>query len=177
MINMNNLCIFEGRTTKNATYSQFQGTNGPVEKVLFSISVPRALTSQQRQNIKNGNTKIKQNDFVQFSLIGGQVPVFKQYFPAGTPIKVMAHYQEYTTTDVQTGAKKYGHIFEADNISFVVSPSRQTQQAGNSGATNNNYQGQQQQGNYQRQQQSAPTSTPAQQQNNFEMFPQDEFPF
>ena len=183
-MNSNNLCIFEGRMTQNTTFSQFQGNNGPVDNATFSISVRRVLTAQQRQEVKNGNQNIKQNDFVQFSLIGGQVGTLKQYFTAGTPIKVIAHYQTYETTDKQSGAKKYGHIFEVDQIAFVVSQSQQQTQnnQGQSNAGNNNYQQQPVQNNYNnnyQQPQQKPNNQPQQAapQNNFEMFPQEEFPF
>lgn len=179
MVNLNNICIFEGRTTQNQKYSQFQGQNGPVDKVFFSVSVPRALTSQQRQD-----PNAKKNDFVNFSMMGAQVKVLQQYFPAGTPIKVFAKYTEYETIDNATGQKKYGHVFEVENISFVTSPSQNQQ--GNNGNNNsgNNYR---QNNNYQ-QQNAQPnqnfTNQPQQgnnQQNNnqgnFQMFGENEYPF
>lgn len=133
MFNTNNFCFFEGRTTQNQKYSQFQGSNGPVDKVFFSISVPRALSAQQRQD-----PNAKKNDFVNCSLIGAQVKTLQQHFPAGTPIKVVGKYQEYETIDNATGQKKYGHVFEVESIGFVVTPS----QAQNNNS-NNNYQPQQ----------------------------------
>lgn len=179
MVNLNNICIFEGRTTQNQKYSQFQGQNGPVDKVFFSVSVPRALTSQQRQD-----PNAKKNDFVNFSMMGAQVKVLQQYFPAGTPIKVFARYTEYETIDNATGQKKYGHVFEVESISFVTSPSQNQQ--GNNGNNNsgNNYR---QNNNYQ-QQNAQPnqnfTNQPQQgnnQQNNnqgnFQMFGENEYPF
>lgn len=192
MVNNHNLCMFEGRMTKNITFSQIQGSNGPIDKAFFSVMVPRNLTSQERQAIKNGNTNVKGNDFVQFSLIGGQVNVLKQYFPEGTPIALLARYKEYETTDASTGQKKYGHCFEVDNLSFVVSPSQTAQ--GNNNNNNNaapqqtfnqnsmnppvGYQQQPVQQNYQQQQapaQGAPQQN--QQQGNFQLFNSEQFPF
>lgn len=194
MFNGNNICIFEGRTTQNQNYSQINGQNGPIDKVLFSISVPRALTSQQRQD-----PNAKKNDFVNFSMIGAQVKTLQQYFPAGTPIKVFARYTEYETVDQQSGQKKYGHIFEVENIGFVVSPAQNQGQNNNNGGNyqnngnnnyqnnNNNYQNNNQ--NYQQnnnngfqQQNSQPNNNfqnNNQQQNNgnFQMFGDTEFPF
>lgn len=177
MVNLNNICIFEGRITSNQKYSQFQGQNGPVDKVFFSVSVPRILSSQQKQD-----PNAKKNDFVNFSLIGGQVKTLQQYFPAGTPIKVFAKYQEYETVDNATGQKKYGHVFEVDNISFVTTPSQNQQ-----GANNNNYQ---QNGGYNNapQRPTAPPPAPSEgfmnqpqqpnnQQGNFQMFNEEAFPF
>ena len=181
MNNLNNMCMFEGRTTQNQKYSQFNGTNGPVDKVFFSVSVPRVLSSQQRQDVKAGNTTIKQNDFVNFSLIGAQVKTLQTYFPAGTPIKVFARYTEYEKTNATSGQKEYGHVFEVENISFVSTPSQNLQNGGNSGGGNTSYS-----------QSTTPTkgnaSTPtsyqqpvasatAQQDGNFQMFSNDAFPF
>lgn len=184
MINQNNICIFEGRMTQNQKYSQINGQNGPIDKANFSISVPRVLTAQQRQD-----PNVKKNDFVNFTMIGNQVKVLQQYFPAGTPIKVMARYTEYETIDNATGQKKYGHIFEVDNIGFVVSPSQNQGNGNNNGnAGNNNYQqpqqNYQQNNNYQQPQQvpqqnymNPPQQGNNQQQGNFQMFGENEFPF
>lgn len=174
MVNLNNLCIFEGRTTQNQKYSQINGQNGPIDKVFFSISVPRALTSQQR---KDPNTK--KVDFVNFSMIGAQVKTLQQYFPAGTPIKVFARYTEYETIDNATGQKKNGHVFEVENISFVTSPS-QNQQNGNNNSgnyqNNNNYQ-QPQQPNTPPPSDGFMNQPQNNQQGSFQMFTEQEFPF
>lgn len=177
MFNTNNFCFFEGRTTQTQKYSQFQGQNGPVDKAFFSISVPRALTAQQRQD-----PNAKKNDFVNCSLVGAQVKTLQQYFPAGTPIKIIGKYQEYETIDNATGQKKYGHIFEVDQIGFVVTPSQNQGNGGNNNTANNNYQ-QNQQNNYQQNQPQAPAGNfmnPSQNNNpqgNFQMFSENEFPF
>lgn len=176
MLNLNNLCIFEGRTTQNQKYSQINGQNGPIDKVYFSVSVPRVLTSQQKQD-----QNAKKNDFVNFSMVGAQVKVLQQYFPAGTPIKIVARYTEYETIDNATGQKKYGHVFEVESISFVTTPSQNR----NNNGGNNNYQ--QNNNNYQQQQPTAPSgnfmnqpqaqNTQNNQQGNFQMFGESEFPF
>lgn len=178
MFNTNNFCFFEGRTTQTQKYSQFQGQNGPVDKVFFSISVPRALTAQQRQD-----PNAKKNDFVNCSLTGPQVKTLQQFFPAGTPIKIIGRYQEYETIDNATGQKKYGHVFEVEYIGFVVTPSQNQGNGGNNNTANNNYQ-QNQQNNYQQNQPQAPAGNfmnPPQNNNNpqgnFQMFSENEFPF
>ena len=169
MFNTGNICIFEGRMTNNTKITQVNGANGPMDKATFSISVPKALTSQQKQD-----PNAKKNDFVNFQMIGSQVKTLQQYFPAGTPVRVVAHYVTWEGTNQQTGQKTYGHNFEASYIGFVTSPAQgngQQQQGGYQQAPQNNYQQAPQQNNYQQQ-------APQQQvQNNFEMFPQDEYPF
>lgn len=169
MFNTNNICIFEGRMTNNTKITQVNGANGPVDKATFSISCPKALTAQQRQAAKN-DPNIKQVDFINFQMIGASVKTLQQHFPAGTPVKVVAHYSTWESVNQQTGQKTYGHNFEASYIGFVSTPAQ-----GNNGgqqyqpAPQNNYQQPQ---NYQQ----APVQQQAPQ-GNFEMFPQDEYPF
>ena len=163
MINPANICIFEGRMTRDPQCSTVQMGQDSVEKALFTVAVDRALSSAQRQKVKNGDKTIKTADFVPCSLLGAQVATLKQYFPVGKSIRVMGHYTEYQTTDNQTGQTKYGHIFEVDNISFTVQDSKnlQNQQQGGGGyqqAPQQNYQQPQQyqqapQQNYQQPQQ------------------------
>ena len=180
MFNTNNICVFEGRMTNNTKITQINGANGPVDKATFSISCPRSLTTQQRQAAKN-DPNIKQVDFINFQMIGAQVKTLQQYFPAGTPIKVVAHYTTWESTNAQTGQKTYGHNFEVDHIGFVSTPAQNNGQGGQQvapqqGGYQQTYQAPQQ--NYQQASQNyqqAPQQ--AAPQGNFEMFPQEEYPF
>lgn len=179
MFNTGNICIFEGRITNNTKITQVNGANGPVDKATFSISCSKALTTQQKQD-----PNAKKNDFINFQMIGAQVKTLQQFFPAGTPIRVVAHYVTWESVNQQTGQKTYGHNFEVDHIGFVSSPAQNNGQAPQQNGgyqqapQNNNYQQPPQQNNYQQappqqpQYQQAPS-----QQGNFEMFPQDEYPF
>ena len=174
MFNTNNFCFFEGRMTQNQKFSQFQGQNGPVDKVFFGISVPRALSAQQRQD-----QNAKKNDFVSCSLMGNQVKTLQQFFPAGTPIKVIGRYTEYETVDNATGQKKYGHVFEVENIGFVVTPAQNqgNNNASNNNTGNNNYQQQPQQNMQQNQNYMNQPQQNNNSQGNFQMFGENEFPF
>lgn len=182
MINPANICIFEGRITRDPQLSTVQMGQDSVEKALFTIAVDRALSSAQRQKVKNGDKSIKTADFIPCSLLGAQVATLRQYFPVGKAIRVMGHYTEYQTTDNQTGQTKYGHIFEVDNISFTVQDPKNSQQ--NQGQqqgqyNNNTYQQQAPQQNYQQNnyQQNQYQQQPAQAQNGFAMFDENESPF
>ena len=190
MINSANICIFEGRITKDPQFSNIQMGQDNVEKALFSIAVDRALSSAQRQKVKNGDQSIKTADFIPCSLLGAQVAVLRQYFPKGKAIRVMGHYTEYQTQDQQTGQKKYGHIFEIDNISFSVQDAKGLQQGNGQAAPQQNYQQAPQQGYQpnmyppqQPQYQQAPPQQyqqpPVQQQQapDFAMFDENESPF
>lgn len=171
MVNLANLCIFEGRIAKAPQFSTVQMGNDTVEKAIFSIAVDRALSSAQRQKVKNGDQTIKTVDFVTFSLLGGQVDVLRQYFPQGKSIRVMSHYTEYTTTDQQSGQKKYGHMFEADSIGFTVQDSKnlQNNNGGGQNAGGGQPQNNNQSGGYQQQ--------PQQQAAGFSMFDEENQPF
>ena len=181
MINTSNLCMFEGRIARDPQYSTVQINNETVEKALFSIAVDRALTANQRQKAKN-DPNIQTADFIPCSLLGGSVATLRNYFPQGKAIKVVGHYTTYSSTDQQTGQKKYGHIFEIDSIGFVTQDSKNVQQQQQNSyqqATQNN--GYQQQNNYQQapqqnyqQPQQYQQSQP---QNNFAMFDENESPF
>lgn len=140
MINPANLCIFEGRIAKDPQYSTVQMGQDSVEKAMFSIAVDRTLSSAQRQKVKNGDQSIKTADFIPCSLLGAQVATLRQYFPKGKAIRIMGHYTEYQTQDQQTGQKKYGHIFEIDNISFTVADSKNIQQAASQQVPQQQYQ-------------------------------------
>lgn len=179
MLNLANLCIFEGRMAKEPQYSTVQFGQETVEKAMFTIAIDRALSAQQRQKVKNGDQSIKTADFVPCSLLGAQVATLRQYFPQGKAIRVEGHYTEYQTTDQQTGQKKYGHIFEIDSISFPTQDAKSLQQnqpngGGYQAAPQNNYQ-QAPQNNYQ--QAPAQYAQPAPAPGGFSMFDEGESPF
>lgn len=189
MVNVNNMCIFEGRMVADAQCSTVGSGQNQFEKALFRIAVERSLSSEQRKKVRNGDKSIKTADFVPCSLIGGQVNTLRQYFPQGTPIKLIGRYTDYKTTDPQTGQDKYGHIFEVDHISFVVSNNSRGSQNNNSGNNNggyqnsnnnysagngggqNNYQNNRNQNNQKVQQQAQPVNS------NFSLFDDEEMPF
>ena len=193
MVNVNNMCIFEGRMVADAQCSTVGSGQNQFEKALFRIAVERSLSSEQRQKVRGGDTSIKTADFVPCSLIGGQVNTLRQYFPQGSPIKLIGRYTDYKTTDPQTGQDKYGHIFEVDHISFVVSNNTGGSQNNNSnksgnnnggyknsnnnysagnGGGQNNYQNNRNQNNQKVQQQAQPINS-----TNFSLFDDEEMPF
>lgn len=185
MINSANICIFEGRMVRDPQYSTVQMGQDSVEKALFTIAVDRALSAAQRQKAKNGDQSVKTADFIPCSLLGAQVATLRQYFPVGKSIRVIGHYTEYQTTDQQTGQKKYGHMFEIDNIGFAVQDSKNLQQnGGQQAASQQGYQQAPQQGyqpnTYQAPPQQGYQQAPPQYQQpaqNFAMFDENESPF
>lgn len=176
MINTSNLCMFEGRIAREPQYSTIQINNETVEKALFSIAVDRALTANQRQKAKN-DPNVQTADFIPCSLLGGSVATLRSYFPQGKAIKVVGHYTTYSSTDQQTGQKKYGHIFEIDSVGFVTQDSKNVQQQQQNNQNNGGYQ--QPQGGYQQAPQNYQPQQPQQPQpqNNFAMFDENESPF
>lgn len=174
MINTSNLCMFEGRIAREPQYSTVQINNETVEKALFSIAVDRALTANQRQKAKN-DPNVQTADFIPCSLLGGSVATLRSYFPQGKAIKVVGHYTTYSSTDQQTGQKKYGHIFEIDSVGFVTQDSKNVQQQQQNNQNNGGYQ--QPQGGYQQAPQQNYQPQQPQPQNNFAMFDENESPF
>lgn len=184
-MNTANMCIFEGRLARDPQYSSIQinGQNGPqtLEKALFTIAVDRALTSAQRQKVKNGDKSIKTADFIPCSLIGAQVATLRQHFFKGKGIRIVGHYTEYQTKDQQTGEVKYGHNFEVDSIGFCVQDPKD-QNGNNQGGyqQNNGYQqngGYQQPQQYQNYQQPQQNYQQPQQNGGFSMFDENNSPF
>lgn len=174
MYNSANVCMFEGRMVREPQCSTFQASNGPMEKALFTIAVDRALSSANRQKVKAGDQSIKSTDFIPCSLVGNSVATLKQYFPVGKAIRVTGRYTEYSTVDSQTGQKKYGHMFEIDNISFPVQDAKSLQNGGNNQQAGGYQQQQAPQNNYQQQ---APVQQQAQPNGNFSMFDETDMPF
>lgn len=195
MINSANMCIFEGRISREPQYSTIQIGTDNVQKALFSVAVDRALSSAQRQKARNGDQSIKTCDFIPCSLLGAKVDTLRQYFPVGKAIRIIGHYTEYQTKDNQTGQTKYGHMFEIDEIGFPTQDSKNLQQNQNNGGQQNYQQAnvqqpqyqnngyQQPQQNYQQpqyQQNNGYQQPQMQQQapqNNFTMFDENESPF
>lgn len=122
MVNTNNLCIFEGRVAKDPQFSQINGQNGPIDKVIFDLAVDRGMSSQQKQNAQANQQPTA--DFIHCSMIGNQVNAFKQYCPKGKAVKVLCHYEQYTYTDKQTGQTQYRHQFNVDNFGFTTSDTK-----------------------------------------------------
>ena len=172
MVNTSNLCIFEGRVAKDPEFTQINGQNGPIDKVVFDIAVDRGMSAQQRQNAQANQQATA--DFIHCSMIGNQVNAFRQYCPKGKAVKVLCHYTQYTYTNKQTGQTQYGHQFDVDNFGFVTADAKTLnngQQGGNGGFQNNN--GYQQNNNgYQQQPQNNNFMNAPQPNNgsNFEMF-------
>jgi single-strand DNA-binding protein len=139
MVNTNNLCVFEGRVAKDPQFSQINGQNGPIDKVVFDLAVDRGMSAQQRQNAQANQQQTA--DFIHCSMIGNQVNAFRQYCPKGKAVKVLCHYTQYTYTDKQTGQTQYGHQFDVDNFGFTTADAKALGDGNNGGGyqQNNGY--------------------------------------
>lgn len=185
MVNTSNLCMFEGRVAKDPQFSQINGQNGPIDKVIFDLAVDRNMNAQQKQNAQANQQPTA--DFIHCSMIGNQVNAFKQYCPKGKAVKVLCHYSQYTYTDKQTGQTQYSHQFDVDNFGFTVADAKAlNNNNGNNGGgyqqnngygqnngynqNNNNYGGQSNNSYGNNQQQNNGFMNAPQPQSNFEMF-------
>lgn len=142
MVNSHNLCIFEGRISSDPKYQtingqNINGQNGAFEKATFSIAVDRQLTVQQKQAAKN-NPNIQTADFVNCSITGKAVEVFKKYCLKGKAITVACTFQTYSYTDQQTGQKKYRYNFNVENFNFTIADAKGLQQNGGNNNDGNN---------------------------------------
>jgi len=171
MINTSNLCTFEGRISKDPEFSQFQGKNGPVDKVVFDLAVDRGMNSQAKQNAQQNNEPTA--DFIHCNMIGAQVAAFRQFCPKGKAVKIVCRYHQFTYIDKNTGETRYGHDFDVDSFGFVT---QDASYIANNGQQNNNQQYNNQQfnngyqQNAQQQQQNNFNSAPQPQNNGFDMF-------
>lgn len=183
MANVGNVCMFEGRITRDINYSSFNVPDGnggqrTVSKALFTIAVDRALSKDQRQKVKNGDNSIKTADFIPISVTGAMVDsVLKPYFFKGKGIRVHAHYTEWQTKDQQTGETKYGHSFEADDIGFCIQDPQGSHNNNGGNQNNGNYGGGYQGNNQSQPQQPSQNNAQPPQNNGFSMFDNDDQPF
>ena len=145
MVNTSNICIFEGRVAKDPQFSQINGQNGPIDKVVFDLVVDRGMNAQAKQNAQANQQPTA--DFIHCSMIGAQVNAFRQYCPKGKAVKVMCHYSQYTYIDKQTGQTQYGHQFDVDNFGFTVADAKTLGNDNNGGNGYNQNNGYNQQNN------------------------------
>ena len=115
MININNLCMFEGRLVKDPKVEIVENTQNGYKKAHITIAVDRVLTAQQKQN-----ENAQKSDFINLIAYGVQADFIDKYFAKGKPIKLVASYRSYTTED-GFGNKKFGNMLVVEQVSFVLS--------------------------------------------------------
>lgn len=187
MQNAKNSCKFIGRMAKDIDVQTIQGgANGSFKKGRFSIAVDRALSADERQKVKNGDTSIQTCDFIECEVTGDNLidKLISPFMPKGKAVVVDCHYQQYTYNDKNSGEKRYGHKFIVDAIDFVTQDAKDLannnggngnggnngyNNYGNNGYNNNNY-GNNNYGNNNRQQQPPQNS-------GFAMFDDTDQPF
>ena len=119
MVNINNLCSFEGRIVNDLQAKQGGNGQNTYTKVSFRIAVAKNLTSEQRQQKQNGQ-QIQDSDFIPMYATGKTADFILKFFSKGKPIKIVASYNSYTTQD-QNGNNVYGHIFKVEEVGFTIS--------------------------------------------------------
>lgn len=135
MLNTSNICIFEGRMTKDVQIQTVGQGQNQYSKALFSIACDRTLTKDQKQAKASGQ-QVVSSDFPQFVATGAVADIIAQYFPKGKPIKIFASFQSYQKKDAN-GNTTYGQIFKVENIGFALTDSSN----GNGGNNNGNNNG------------------------------------
>lgn len=176
MFSTSNMCHFIGRLTADPEVKYQQGKNGDsFATASFTIACDRALTSQQRQDAKNGNSNIKTADFIRCRAMGGIAEILQKHFHKGDGISIAARYSEWQTTDSQTGEKKYGHSFEVENIGFL--PSSSSNNANSSNDSNGNHSNNNSGNNNNFNQNNGSNNNSNKQNQQFVMFNEDSQPF
>ena len=169
MINPHNLATFEGRIARDPQISTVTMGQEQVKIAMFTLAVERALSSAQRQKVKNGDKSIKTADFIPCSATGGSAEIIEKFCPVGKAITITAHYVEYQTTDGSTGQTVYRHIFEIDNIAFATQDAKSLQ--GNNSQSSQNSGQPATQGGYRQQNKNQPSAQ------NVNLFDENEEPF
>ena len=142
-----NTCNFVGRISSDITTEVIGQGQNAFTKAKFSIAIKRKLSKNEQQQKAQG-TQVKEAYFLNMEAIGATADFIVKYFAKGKPIALTAYYEEFSWTDKQTNAKKYGHRFNVEEVMFV--PQDSSQNGGNGG---NNNAGGNQQNNYQQNQQ------------------------
>lgn len=145
MLNVSNLCSFEGRLIADPKISQVtwntQQGQKTANKAEFTLAVDRKMTAQQKQAAQQSGKPTA--DFPRFVVIGPRADFVQKFLTKGKPCKIVGSFETSSWTDKQ-GQKQYGWVFQVEDIGFTLSDNSQHQnnQGGNNAAQgNNNYQG------------------------------------
>ena len=144
MLNVSNLCTFEGRLIADPKISQvsWNTQQGPktATKAEFTLAIDRKMSAQQKQTAQQAGKPTA--DFPRFVVIGARADFVSKYLTKGKPCKVVASFETSSWTDNQ-GQKQYGWVFQVEDIGFTLSDSTQhqngNQQNGGYAGGNANY--------------------------------------
>ena len=103
-LNLNNMCFFEGRLTKDPEYSTINGNKGSFRKARFTVAAQK--------------TNPKEAEFVDFECVGPDVDFLEKYFKKGSAIKVMSIYRKFQYD--KDGETRYGHIFDVVKLTYTA---------------------------------------------------------
>lgn len=124
-----NVCIFEGRLTRDSEFSTFGQNATP--KLKFSLA----------NNYGYGD--YKKVNYIDCEIIGKKAESLSQYMTQGKAVNVVAEYQQQRWED-QDGNKKSKPLFHVLNVSFT-SGSKDDQGNSNNSSNNNQNNGQKRQ--------------------------------
>lgn len=130
-MNIGNLCVFEGRITKDIEVSTLGSGDKTFTKVKFSIAVDKNMTKAQKDAAKQSNKPTA--DFIPLEAIGGVADFISKWFGKGKAIRVVASFKNNNYTD-KNGNQVYSYAFDVSDASFTIADS----QGASGGAGNNN---------------------------------------
>lgn len=136
MVNINNLCIFEGRIVKEPKVVPMGQGKDAYNVVYFTIAVDKMLSKEQAEAKKNKVAGIYA-DYMPCSASGSHADTIDKWFCKGKPIKIITHYESYIKKNA-AGQDEYRHIFKVDNLTFVLKDTTEKSN-GASHSQNNNH--------------------------------------
>lgn len=134
MINMNNMCIFEGRLTKEPKVEVINTGNSDFNKAFITIAVDRGLSKEKKENAA------QTTDFINLTAFGSNANLIGKYFKKGSGIKVLASYRSFQKED-SYGNKTFGSSLVVEQIKFPTAPPSENSNNNNSGNAPDDYYG------------------------------------
>jgi single-stranded DNA-binding protein len=126
-LNMNNVCMFEGRLAADPEGSTIKGANGDITQVRAKLVIDRGMKKDAKEKAQKEGKETA--DFIPLEAMGPKADFIKNYFTKGSPIKVVAAFKSFSY--MKDGQKVYGHNFDVVDATFTVSSAN-----GNGGNTN-----------------------------------------
>lgn len=119
-LNINNMCIFEGRLVKDPELSSIQSNNNSISKVKFTMALDKNMTKDQKDKATKNDQPTA--DFINCECIGPKANFISDWFNKGDGIRIVASFRSYSYTDKE-GTKKSGYAFDVVDASFPVGKS------------------------------------------------------
>lgn len=136
-LNLNNMCIFEGRLVADPelNYISMNGGQQGLAKCKIKVAVDKNMTKEARTKAQAANQPTA--DFVPVEIVGPKAEFVSNYFSKGSSIKCTCSFRTFSWQ--KDGQTQYGYSFDAVDVGFTVGGNSNNGNGnGNAGAGNNN---------------------------------------